>query len=279
MIELMTGKGDYIELKTWKFPAGETGIKIVDTDTVLLADSTLVVLNFEGNDDLINMMLLVNAIRQIDPYKEINLDIPYFPYARQDRVCADGESFSLQVIANIINNLNFKHIEVADPHSGVLDSFFNPGILIKNEQCEVLSGFIDSRIEKFKSSVSMYKKPRVALVSPDLGATKKIYALAKMFNLEVLEAYKVRNVETGKIESTKLLFNPVEYEDYELIVVDDICDGGRTFIGLAEEINKSFKGTLTLAVTHGIFSAGLEALEKYYDEIYCFNNMRKTCPF
>ena len=57
-----------------------------------------------------------------------------------------------------------------------------------------------------------------------------------------------------------------------LIVVDDICDGGATFISLAESIKKyNEKANWYLIVTHGIFSKGVSELEKYYN-IMCVDN-------
>ena len=58
-----------------------------------------------------------------------------------------------------------------------------------------------------------------------------------------------------------------------MIVVDDIIDGGKTFIELAKELKKVYNiNRLVLAASHGIFSKGLDVLEDY-DKIYVQNNM------
>jgi ribose-phosphate pyrophosphokinase len=70
---------------------------------------------------------------------------------------------------------------------------------------------------------------------------------------------------------------PVRIDHYSknLIIIDDICDGGRTFLNIAEEIKKAQPertGKIYLVVSHGIFSAGFDELSKHLDGIYCSNS-------
>ena len=57
-------------------------------------------------------------------------------------------------------------------------------------------------------------------------------------------------------------------------IVDDICDGGRTFIELAKEIKKQTNTPIYLIVTHGIFSAGFDKLSDELDGIFCTNSVK-----
>jgi ribose-phosphate pyrophosphokinase len=63
--------------------------------------------------------------------------------------------------------------------------------------------------------------------------------------------------------------------DKDLFIVDDICDGGGTFINIARIIkeNEQFKGRIYLIVTHGIFSRGFEDLGEYFNGIYTTNSI------
>lgn len=258
MIKLFNNTSE-IPVKQWKFPAGELGVKI-EGDISEIPELTISLL-FQNSDCIISMLLLVDAIRNINKDAKITLYIPYFPYARQDRVCAEGESFSLRVIANLIASCKFNKVLVQDMHSTVLDAFFEAGVLCNKEQHLIAQEYIKD-------------KKNFALVSPDAGATKKIYTLAKTLGVEVIEAKKIRSVEDGKILATSI--DNSSFNKYnELVVVDDICDGGRTFIELAKVIRESFNGVLTLVVTHGIFSQGFGELNKYYNEIYFENDLRK----
>ena len=61
--------------------------------------------------------------------------------------------------------------------------------------------------------------------------------------------------------------------DGKFIIIDDICDGGRTFIGIAEAIKEQVQNPeIYLLVTHGIFSAGYNQLMNYFDKIYTTNS-------
>ena len=105
------------------------------------------------------------------------------------------------------------------------------------------------------------------LISPDGGALKKIYSTSKYLGgIPVVECGKSRDVQTGELSGFKV------YEDdlkgKTCIVVDDICDGGGTFRGLAKELRKKNAGDLVLAVSHGIFSHGFEDLLSSYKKIF-----------
>jgi ribose-phosphate pyrophosphokinase len=61
------------------------------------------------------------------------------------------------------------------------------------------------------------------------------------------------------------------------VIVDDICDGGRTFTEIAKAIRTQVPNArIYLVVTHGIFSAGFEELEKYFERIYTTNSYKDT---
>ena len=68
--------------------------------------------------------------------------------------------------------------------------------------------------------------------------------------------------------------------DKDMIIIDDICDGGATFINIAKELRKPgymYKDNkIYLIVTHGIFSKGTTKLSQYFDGIYCTNSY-KNC--
>ena len=116
------------------------------------------------------------------------------------------------------------------------------------------------------------RSAQTAIVSPDAGALKKIYDIAKEFNItNVTTASKVRNLETGEIVRTELpgmILKDIEH----ILIIDDICDGGRTFIELANVIREHTHIPIYLIVTHGIFSAGFEKLSDSLEGIFCTNS-------
>jgi ribose-phosphate pyrophosphokinase len=269
MITLFGGNKD-IPLKWWTFPGGERNVKIEDPLDIERYRSFSVKCNFTCSDDLVDMMLLVNAIRNVNRTTKLRLVIPYFPFARQDRVMTNGEPFALQVVVSMIKSCNFDEVETWDPHSDVLAGMFEAGNLSVRPQWELMHNLILQQ-----NRHSRYNLAHSALVSPDAGALKKIYNLAKLINLPVIEAGKKRDVSTGEIVATTIN-SPGLDEFAVLYVIDDICDGGRTFIELAKAIKaKGFSGELVLCVTHGIFSKGLTPLE-CFDKIYTVNNINNA---
>jgi ribose-phosphate pyrophosphokinase len=203
------------------------------------------------------LCLAVDALRRQDIELE-SLFIPYFPAARQDRVMVKGEPLSVKVYADIINSLNFKKVLVFDAHSEVTPALVN--------NCEVIANhkFIQSVIQSIGSDV--------LLISPDGGALKKIYKLSEFLGgIEVVECSKSRDVKTGKLKGFKVYESDLKGKN--CLIVDDICDGGGTFIGLAEELKNKNAGKLYLAVSHGIFNKGFEDLN-CFERIFTTNSFK-----
>ena len=249
-----------MDLGMRQFPGGETFLKVPDID---MPDFFSITLHFQGNNDLFNLALLVDAVRrEYGNTPRIHLCMPYLPYARQDRVCNPGESLSVKVVADFINGLKLASVRCDDIHSGVGES------LLDN-----LNHF--SLTTCFYGVVSAFHRDETVLVSPDAGANKKVLELAKTYGYQhVARADKTRDVLTGFITGTAVYSEHVGDKDF--LIVDDICDGGRTFIELAKELKKLTRGNVYLYVTHGIFSAGYEVFTGLIDHIYVSNLMNEN---
>lgn len=252
-----------LPIKFWTFPGGERNCRIEDFPKGEVRAATLVC-KYRGSDDLVDLILLVNAVRQVWGNIPVHLTMPYFPFARQDRCMVHGEPNALQAVVQVVNMLDFTTISVLDPHSDVLPALFPPGKLLVRPQWQVWAN-------KLRGAEN------AALVSPDAGALKKIYKLAERLNMPVIEAAKVRDPKSGQITHTTV---PQWDEFYStLYIVDDICDGGRTFVELAKAIRATgCTSKLVLCVTHGIFSQGLEPL-RAFDRVMCVNNLNPNIVF
>lgn len=213
---------------------------------------------------IVELALIKNALS-----KEFNtqlllehLTMPYIPYARQDRVCSDGDAFSLEVFAKQLNALQFDSVLVADPHSDVAPALIN--------NCSVLSVldlFIVNNITQYYSH----------LVAPDAGAYKKVQKIGEYFEKEVIPCLKTRDVSTGRLSNTIVVTDGLREPIQRMLVVDDICDGGMTFILLGKKLKELYPNVpVDLYVTHGIFSKGTDELYKYFDKICCYNLFDKT---
>ncbi len=186
----------------------------------------------------------------------VSLVYPYLPYARQDRIMQEDEPFSLKIFCDILNTQKFDNVTIYDPHSDVAPA------LIYN--CQVIPQWDIAA----RAMPSEYYSKRL-FVSPDAGAYKK---LSKLITDDQRIAIGVKNRDgQGKITHTNV-FSPLSIEGQDCVIVDDICDGGRTFIELAKTLKDKGAKSVTLYVTHGIFSQGLEALKPYIDRIYTTNS-------
>lgn len=257
--------GRKVEVVSTRFPAGESCIRINDVDGSIGGGTEVVTveLSFEGNDDLINLMLLTDALRRLTGPKTLYILLAsYFPYARQDRVCNEGESLSVKVVADLINGLKYDLVGTTDLHSAVA------GALIDNMKETAI-------VDLAPSLAGLWNPDTTILVSPDAGANKKVLSLAKAMGYpHVVRADKARDVLSGQITGTAVYSEHVGDKDF--LIVDDICDGGRTFIELAKELRKLTTGKVMLLVTHGIFSKGTKVFDGLIDKVYTFNPVGST---
>ncbi len=268
-LDLVNMEYSDIKYKISQFPDGQQTVDLIDWPLLTATDEGVTVRSrLNTFKDLELIICAVAAIRDIKPNREIGLYVPYFIGARSDRKFTEGGvNYLKQVICPIINSLKLTNVVVLDPHSDVLEACLDNYTKVDNH---LVVKYALKDIDNKDGARS-----RICLVSPDAGAYKKIFDVAKEFDIpNIITANKVRDLKTGKILRTEI---PVldQHADLKYVIVDDICDGGRTFVELAKAI-KDGRPTakVYLVVTHGIFSAGFEELNKLFERIYCTNSYR-----
>lgn len=258
-----------IKFKVSQFPDGQQTVDI-DVSTIVeqgmyITDDHIVIESRMNSFRDIELIICANqAIKNIG-IPVVDLVVPYFLGARSDRKFVDGGSNYLKsVICPIINSQNFNQVIVLDPHSDVLEACLDRMVKVDNIQ------LVDFALQTIG-------KEDVVIVSPDAGALKKIYNVAEALQLEdIIIASKHRDVKTGKITSTTVPVNP-QHANKKFVIIDDICDGGRTFIEIAKVIRQHFADAkIYLIVSHGIFSAGMKPLNAEFDGIFTTNSIRST---
>ena len=256
-----------IKYKISKFPDGQQTVDLTDwADLNRYTDPVKITTRLNSFKDVELLICAVQAIRNIKADCQIALYVPYFLGSRSDRKFVDGGvNYLKQVICPIINSLNFFTVIVLDPHSDVLEACLNNYEKVDNH---LLVKYALTDIDNKRDA-----QERICLVSPDAGAYKKIFDVAKKFGINrIITANKVRDMRTGNILRTEI---PVldQHTDLKYVIIDDICDGGRTFVELAKAI-KDGRPTakVYLVVTHGIFSAGFYELNELFEGIYCTNS-------
>jgi len=250
-------------LNAFTFPGGEA--HITGTDDKYIAEYQIADLRGADSHELFQLAMWADACKR--RYEKTVLILPYLPGARADR----GIPLGARVYADFIGGLHLDQIITLDPHSWTM-----PNALRFGPVPGYLSIFPVSRIIKRElgDRGDVYNHPYVGVIAPDKGAVDRAQAAAKALHVPLFKAEKHRDFETGKLSGFTCEELP---ETGKLLLVDDICDGGGTFIGLAEATGLTDE-RLDLWVTHGIFSQGLSTLRSYYGHIYTTDSWGTRLP-
>lgn len=232
--------GDSAKAEVKRYPDGTPLVKL--DNTPWLPDSITV-----SHEDFLAGMFLVDALTERGNGKIHGLILPFIPGARQDRLNSEGDAlFTLKSVARMINNRNFDRVVVVDPHSSAAPALINRCIQYPMEN-------LYSRLRGFKFD---------GIIAPDSGATKRAELASKVLGIPVIQASKVRDVRTGNLMGFSV---PVLDSAKRYVIIDDICDGGGTFLGLAGAMTERPK--VSLFVTHGLFTQGTKKLTDVFETV------------
>jgi ribose-phosphate pyrophosphokinase len=263
-----------IKFKISKFPSGQQNLVILTTAKyegiyIVAQDSVTIKSRLNNWLDLELITCAVASLRELG-VEEIHLYVPFID-GRQDRKFEEGgNNYLRDVLAPVINSLGFKTITSIDPHSyvteGVINNFKSLSNLDLVKWVMMNEPFCSKSLDD------------IILVSPDNGASHKIYKLSEQigFKGDIITCSKERDNE-GKLTKVNVPLSSFKHANKDFIICDDICDGGATFINIAKEIKNHpdcRKGKIYLVISHGIFSAGFEELSKYFDGVYSTNSYK-----
>lgn len=242
--------------KVIKYPAGEIQVRLTESGLKEAQDSNSYVITANPIPDIVELAQLKDALDGLpNKWYYQTLELMYMPYARADRRFQPGDSYGLGTFANLINALGFHTIYTFDVHSQAAS--------------ELIPNLIDlSPIDHYDQITPIIKelgRKDLCLIPPDKGARNR-YDLDS-YDIPVLLAGKTRDEKTGALSGFYIEEAVKTYK--KALIVDDICDGGGTFIGLAEAIRKLNPGIeLYLYVSHGIFSKGVGVFHPLFKTIF-----------
>lgn len=224
---------------------------------------------FNNFQDFELIACAVSALKELG-ITRIDLYIPYLLGARSDRKFQEGQNVYLpDVIAPALASLGVNRIYCMDVHNGPVARACIRNIVLLNN-----ADLTRNTLSTYANQYNKDYNKKLVLIAPDEGAGKKIFDLAKevVYSGNILECKKKRDLITGEILSTDI-GNVVDFKGDDVLIIDDICDGGRTFIEIAKRAKLLGCGKLMLQVTHGIFSNGaINKLLEYFDNIYTTNS-------
>ena len=235
-------------IEVFQFPGGEWHANVPSLYG-RSGGSLHVFAKFRTWDDVGKFIVVADALRSQNI--RVYLFAPYFPGLRQDRNPKGNTPLTCRIYGNLLNEFS-SHITVVDAHSEV-------GLI------EVAKVRRVSNIEPQRFVGDLIEDAPSHIVIPDKGAKGRSEAIGRLFDgVTMSQAEKTRDFQTGKLKG---FFVPDMGAAERILIADDICDGGGTFIGLLDKIRETSSAPVDLYVTHGIFSKGLQVLEGF-DRIY-----------
>lgn len=255
-----------------RFSGGEVHARVDDLPVGI--QRILISHRVNSSDDLMLVLLVADAVRGRLPDVTLDLFMPYVPYARQDRRMVPGDPLSIRVIADVINACHFGQVLVLDPHSDVTTAVI--------DRCHALP--IHDNVAR-----AIDASGATRIVIPDAGAAKRVHGILRSLagrcgHVATVQAMKTRDVTRRGAITGMQLETDTDVTAQTCLIVDDICDGGRTFLSLSQLLRNHGASSVYLYATHGIFAHGLEPLlscgdaEGRLDGIFTTNSIRCHAP-
>lgn len=241
---------DSSEPRMFKFPDGELHVEF--HKEIDRKEYYIVISRVTSADELFILMQVADVLNRNEV--EWDLHITYLMGMRMDRVMSFTRPFTLKVVSTIVRNFGVNNIYIHDPHSSISTHLMGAQQILD-----------DVHNDAYKTVVN----PLVCY--PDHGAFNKYYVLFEY--VDAISFEKSRDTSTGKI--TCLHCDDIDKANgRNVIVVDDLIDGGATAVGIAEELRKNNPKSITFSATHAVNENGLRRVAEAYDNVFVSDSYR-----
>ncbi len=187
------------------------------------------------NDHLMEILLYLDAFRRASAHS-ISLVIPYFPYARQDRMSRGREAISARVVASLLECQGAARVVFFDIHNPAIQGFFNIPV---------------DPLSAISLLANYYRKPEfknAAIVSPDVGRASLAGKYAGLLDLPLVIMHKRRS-SPSEVKTTHIVG---DITGHRPIIVDDLIAGGSVLLQLDDLYQHGAVGKACLAITHPV---------------------------
>ncbi|MBS1507839.1 MAG: ribose-phosphate pyrophosphokinase [Bacteroidetes bacterium] len=209
-------------------------------------DVFLVQSTFAPSDNFMELMLMIDAAKRASA-ENVNVIIPYFGYARQDRKDKPRVAIAAKLIANLISAAGADRIMTCDLHADQIQGFF-----------DIPMDHLDGNYIFVPYLKSLGLKD-IMFASPDVGGIKRARSFAKFFDAELAVCDKHRK-EANKVDSMRLIG---EVEGKDVILVDDLVDTAGTICKAAGLLKEKGANSVRAVCTHPVLSGkAYENIEK-----------------
>ncbi len=213
------------------------------------------------NENLMELLLTIGTMRRANA-KRITAVIPYYGYARSDRIEKKLTPISAADVAKLLEAVGVDRCMCVDLHCGQIQGFFEPSITVDN--LEALPIMVKYLIKK--NLISDYNK--LMIVSPDHGGIYRAKAFAEL----LMKKTGNKNIGTTLIIKERKRPNEISKMDLvgdvkgcDCIIVDDLIDTGNTLCLAAQCLKDNGANNVYCFATHGLFN-GL-AVEKIKNSV------------
>jgi ribose-phosphate pyrophosphokinase len=220
--------------KTTIFPDSETYVTI---DEVVREQDIFIVqpCSEPVNNHLMELLLYLDAFRRASVHS-VSVVIPYFPYARQDRMAKGREAISARVVANLLENQGANRVIYVDIHNPAIQGFFNIPV-DPLTAIPVLAQYFDK--DAFRDCV---------IVSPDVGRAGVAGRYAGLLNLPLVVMHKRRTSPT-ETHTTHVVG---DIRGRRPIIIDDMMSSGSVLKQVDALYEAGAEGKAYFCVTHPV---------------------------
>lgn len=200
----------------------------------------------------------------------LHVIIPNLIDAQADRRFVPNQSSNLMLVLNFLKSLDFAEITFFHPHNPeVVEAILPEAHILDNNYF----------IKKVLENIPRHKEgldgeiEDLILMSSDAGGFKPLMKLCDKIGWkgETESAAKSRKYEEGKSKLVQLIGRE-DFGGKDVLIIDDICVYGGTFVGLAKLLKERNVGKLYLAVSHVTVEKPNYELKELFDEVYTTNS-------
>lgn len=201
------------------------------------------------NDNLIELLLMLDALRRASA-RRINVVIPYFPYARQDRMARGREAISAKVVARALEMAGASRVLYVDIHALQIQGFFNIPVDTLTA-LPILAGYFEND--------PRFSPDRTAIVSPDVGRARLAGKYAEQLGLPLVVMHKRRL----SFSETRAATVVGDIKGKTAILIDDLVAGGSVLDQIPALIEAGAEPPVYLSITHPVLlPSALERLNR-----------------
>lgn len=258
----ITVDGNVIEQHIDQFPDGSFRWNLLDLPEAFDKVNVLITLKTTLPEAIMAVYQALSALDAVYIVSEVTLKVQTLPDQRADRAEKKGMSIPARSTAAMLAGTGVDSIIIYDAHSPVIVDYLK----------RYFMGYLVHvpAVSLFASKMEDRRTP-THIVAVDKGSIQRAETVAAEFDASVIYMDKVR--ENGNVVGHEILSWNKQAPEHDSIIwiVDDLCDGGATFISAADVITGNFDSLeLNLFVTHGLFSKGKEELSRHFDNVVAY---------